>query len=109
MRVIFEMSGGPYDGQSVDSESDDLSERDWAATWFLVSTHGKVGARFMAISQGAREVMVAAPSGTHGSQLGHGFHVYEVTDRLEDGGQVYVRAKYVGRRGMDNADPATSP
>lgn len=88
MRITFEMSGGPYDGQSV---STNLTDPDRAHGWYWTSNNGKVGQRFQ-----SAPLRALASMQTIGDAKEDGFkaHYYKVTSRTENGEEVYVRAEY---------------
>jgi hypothetical protein len=91
LNIIFEFVGGPHDGKSV---SGFLGEADDAERYYLFTSHGTVGYLFKVASDYAVETL--ARGGLKAGRR-HNFqkHFYVVTDRIEDEGEVYVRAEYV--------------
>ncbi len=91
LTITFEFVGGPHDGKVVTGMLGDASD---AERYYLFSNHGLVGQRFKVASDYAVETLAQERL-----QMGerHFFqrHYYEVTDRLTDDEQVYVRAEYI--------------
>jgi hypothetical protein len=89
-RIIFEFIGGPLDGRSVHGALGDGGD---AERYYLFTNHGTVGHVFKVASDYAVETL------TH-EQLKveepHHFqrYYYVVTDRLDAGDEVRVRATY---------------
>lgn len=91
MRIIFELIGGPNDGQILLGTLGDASD---AERYYLFSNRGAIGHRFKVASSYAVETLAEEQlkvDKRHHFQM----HYYVVTDRLEDGGEVRVRAEYV--------------
>ena len=91
LEITFEFVGGPKDGRIVQGS---LGEPSDAELHYLCTNHGTVGLRFKVASEYAVESLVKTnlkDSNRHGFQN----HFYVVTDRLEDGHEVWVRAEYV--------------
>jgi len=88
--VIFEFVGGPNDGETVHGR---LGESNDAHRYYLFSHHGRVGQAFKVASEHAIEAL--ATEGLKEESLDRfQQHYYVVTDRLEDDGEVLVRAEY---------------
>ena len=87
----IEFVGGPSDGNILHGT---LGEPSDAERYYLFSNHGTVGHCFKMASQYAIETLVEEQLK---EEKRHRFqrHVYVVTDRLEDGDEVWVRAEYV--------------
>jgi hypothetical protein len=89
-RIIFEFLGGPNDGKSVHGTLGDGGD---AERYYLFTNHGTIGHRLKVASDYAvqtlthEELKVEEP---HHFQR----HYYVVTERLEDGSEVWVRATY---------------
>jgi hypothetical protein len=96
MKIIFEFTGGPLDGKTVEGES---GEQDEADRYFALTHHGKVGQRFRIGSEYAIDLLAA--EGLKEDRPHHfRRHNYDVTDRLEGDDEVLIRAEYV--EGEDN-------
>ena len=90
INITFEFVGGPNDGKIVEGP---LGEAGPAERLFLFSNRGRVGQRFKIASDYAVEMLVAAmEQGDNSSSFPA--HYYTVTDRLEDGGDIWVRVEY---------------
>ena len=91
LKIIFEFIGGPNDGKVLEGL---LGEPSDAERYYLFSNRGTVGQRFKVASQYAIETLAREELKV---QKPHGFqrHYYMVTDRLEEGDEVMVRAQYV--------------
>jgi hypothetical protein len=90
LRIIFEFVGGPNDGKILEGK---LGEPSDAERYYLFTDHGTVGHRFKVASPYAVETLASEQlkeEKTHRFQR----HFYVVTDNLEDGDQVWVRAEY---------------
>ncbi len=91
MKIIFEFTGGPLDGKTVEGES---GEQDEADRYFALTHHGKVGQRFRIGSDYAIDLLAA--EGLKEDRPHHfRRHTYDVTDRLEGDDEVLIRAEYV--------------
>ena len=88
--ITFEFVGGPNDGNIVRGTLGEPSE---AERHYLFSNRGTVGQRFSVASPFAVETLLRERLQ---NEQRHYFkrHVYVVTDRLEDGEEVRVRADY---------------
>lgn len=91
LRIIFEFVGGPNDGKVLEGMLGEPSE---AERYYLFSNRGAVGQRFKVASQYAVDTLASEELKV---EKRHGFqrHYYIVTDRLEEGEEVLVRAQYV--------------
>jgi len=100
LNITFEFVGGPNDGKV---EQGKLGEPTDAERHYLFSHHGRIGQRFAVASDYAVETLA-----DEGLESGHSIqrHHYVVTDRLEEGSEVWVRAEYVA---PDSPSPASSP
>ena len=88
--IIFEFLGGPSDGKSVQGALGDGSD---AERYYLFTNHGSVGHRFKVASEYAVETL--AHEELQGDEPRHfQRHYYVVTERLQDGDEVWVRAVY---------------
>lgn len=90
-RIIFEFVGGPNDGKVLHGL---LGEPSDAERNYLFTNRGTVGYLFKVASQYAVETL--ANEHMKGKRT-HNFqpHYYIVTNRLEDGEEVWVRAEYL--------------
>jgi hypothetical protein len=90
LKIIFEFVGGPNDGKILRGR---LGEGSDAERYYLFSNHGAIGQRFKAVSQGAIETLADEQLR---EERPHHFqrHYYIVTDRVEDEGEVWIRAEY---------------
>lgn len=88
--IIFEFLGGPSDGKSVQGA---LGDGDDAERYYLFTNRGTVGQRFKIASEYAVEILAHDELKV---EERHHFqpHYYVVTERLEDGDEVWVRATY---------------
>ena len=91
LRITFEFVGGPNDGKVLHGT---LGEPSDAERYYLFTNHGAVGQRFKMASQYAIETLAEEQLK---DEKRHCFqrHFYVVSDRLEDGDEVWVRAEYV--------------
>jgi|SRR5579862_9588378 hypothetical protein len=91
LKIIFEFHGGPHDGRILHGVVGEASD---AERCFLVSNWGRLGQRFKMASDYAVETLV---SERLQEDTRHNFqrHFYIVADRLEDDGEVWVRAEYL--------------
>lgn len=91
LKIIFEFVGGPYDGRTLEGESGQGGD---AERYYLLSNRGTIGQHFKVASPYAVDTLVREQLK---EDRRHAFqrHFYRVTDRLEEGGQVWVRATYV--------------
>jgi len=88
--VIFEFVGGPNDGKTVRGR---LGEPSDAHRYYLFSHHGRMGQSFKVASEYAIEAL--ATEGVKAESLDRfQQHYYVVSDRLEEEGEVWVRAEY---------------
>ena len=87
---IFEFLGGPSDGKSVQGALGDGGD---AERYYLFTNHGTVGHRFKVASEYAVETLAHEELNV---DQPHHFqrHYYVVTERLEDGDELWVRAAY---------------
>ena len=94
-RIIFEFLGGPNDGSSVHGTLGDGGD---AERYYLFTNHGTIGHRFKVASDYAVEALAHEELKV---EEPHHFqrHYYVVTERLEDGNEVWVRAAYQPDRG----------
>ena len=90
MKIIFEFVGGSRDGQTEGHTS-------LARSFYTITHSGKIGSRFMGITEYARAEMERDPKGK-GPRSDIRGEIYEVFERLEtdDKSEVYVRCKFVG-------------
>lgn len=89
-RIIFEFLGGPSDGKSVHGILGDAGE---AERYYLFTNHGTVGQRLKMASEYAVETLAHEQRKAEGPPHFQP-HYYAVTERLEDGDEVWVRAVY---------------
>jgi len=91
LKIHFEFVGGPKDGQVLHGR---LGEPSDAERHYLFSNRGRIGHRFKVASSYAVETL--AREGLK-VERPHHFqrHYYVVADRLDDGDDVWVCAKYV--------------
>jgi hypothetical protein len=91
LKIVFEFVGGPHDGRILRGVVGEASD---AERCFLVSNWGRVGQRFKIASDYAVETLVKEQLK---DDTRHNFqrHFYVVADRLEDNGEVWVRAEYL--------------
>ena len=91
LTIIFEFVGGPLDGETLVGV---LGEGDDAERYYLFTNHGAVGQRFKVASDYAVETLaeerLKVEERHHFQQ-----HVYVVIDRVEEDGEVLVRAAYL--------------
>lgn len=87
MEIVFEFVGGIADGMRVASPAHE------AAQFFQLTGQGSIGARLRGYSQ-----EVAQPGVTPR------LHTYEVVERLNSGGVIHVRAKYLPQTAQHSAD-----
>jgi hypothetical protein len=85
MEITFEFLEGFMDGRTVSTDSEDENEAMLAPAYSAFTEGGKVGKRFVLVSDFAIE---NAPESATG-------HIYEVIERTEDQERVLVRAKFV--------------
>lgn len=98
LKINFEFVGGPNDGKILHGA---LGEPSDAERHYLFSNHGKVGHRFKVASPYAVETLAREQlkeDNRHYFQR----HYYVVTDRLDDGDEVWVRAEYIETAGGSN-------
>lgn len=90
LRINFEFIGGPNDGKILHGV---LGEPSDAERHYLFSNRGTVGQRFKVASGYAVETLAREQLK---EDKRHHFqrHYYVVTDRLDDGDEVWVRARY---------------
>jgi len=91
LNINFEFVGGPNDGQFLRGRSGELSD---AERYYLCSHHGTVENRIKVASQLAVDTLASEHLR---NDIRHVFqrHFYVVTDRVEDGFEVWVRAEYL--------------
>ena len=89
LNITFEFVGGPNDGKVVQGK---LGEPTDAERHYLFSNRGRIGQRFAVASDHAIESLMDKELSANDSIQRH--H-YVVTDRLEKGNEVWVRAEYV--------------
>lgn len=91
LKIFFEFVGGPNDGHVLDGV---LGEASDAERYYLFTNHGEVGHKFKVASQYAIDTLAEEQLKV---ETPHNFqrHYYVVTDRLEDGNEVWVRAEYL--------------
>lgn len=97
MKVSIEFVGGVLDGKTLSNASPDAHESRRAASYYIMSEQGRVGARFKTAWEATPDearALVMPPLRARGS---HNSASYEVTDRQERDGAVRVRADYRGR------------
>lgn len=78
MNIVFEFLGGIADGMRVASPAQQASQ------FFQLTGQGSVGAQLRGFSQEVAQQGVTPR-----------LHTYEVVERLENGGVIHVRAKYL--------------
>ena len=88
--IIFEFLGGPSDGKSVQGALGDGGD---AERYYLFTNHGTVGHRFKVASEYAVETLAHEELKV---EEPHHFqpHYYVVTERLDEGDEIWVRAMY---------------
>ena len=91
LKIIFEFVGGPHDGETLHGIVGEGSD---AERYFLLSNWGAVGQRFKVASEYAVETLTLEQL-KHERRHYFQRHVYVVTDRLEDDGEVWVRTDYL--------------
>lgn len=91
MRIVFQFTGGPLDGKTVESE---WGEQDEAGRYYALTHHGRIGQRFSVASQYAIDILAEEQLQ---DERRHQFqkHMYEVTDRVEVEDEVIVSVEYV--------------
>ena len=91
LSITFEFVGGPNDGKVLYGR---LGESSDAERYYLFTNHGAIGQRFKIASPYAVETLVEEHLQ---EEKPHHFqrHFYLVTDRLEDGEEVWVCAHYL--------------
>ncbi len=96
MKIIFEFAGGPLDGKSVAGTRGDQGE---AERYYVLTHRGRIGQQFTIASEYAIEFL--ADEGLQ-TDTPHRFqrHVYQVTERLQEHGEVLVRAEYAQPAGQ---------
>ncbi|HJT33443.1 MAG TPA: hypothetical protein VJ783_15475 [Pirellulales bacterium] len=87
MEIVFEFVGGIADGMRVASPAHQ------AAQFYQLTGQGSVGARLRGFSQEVAEQGVTPR-----------LHTYEVVERLNSGGVIHVRAKYLPQATQHPAD-----
>ena len=89
--IIFEFVGGPNDGRIVEGP---LGEGGDVDRYYAFSNRGTVGQVFKVASDYAVETLAKEELKI---ETRHHFqpHYYRVTDRLEEGDQLWIRAEYV--------------
>lgn len=93
LQIIFEFVGGPKDGNVLHGT---LGEPSDAERCYLFSNHGAVGQSFKVASPYAVEML--AEEQLKGENRHHfQRHYYVVTERIEDGDEVWVRAEYLSK------------
>lgn len=101
LKIVFEFVGGPNDGKVLIGA---LGEPSDAERYYLFTNHGTEGQRFKIASDYAVETLARE----HQNEAArHRFqpHYYVVTERLEEEGEVIVRAAYIER----DAQPRIGP
>jgi hypothetical protein len=97
-RIIFELSGGPYDGMTYDTDAGILDQESvfWAQGHYLVTDQGQTGKQFMVAAPQFRSALeeFGEAAVKHGGP--YPMHLYEVTGKVESEYEVYVQAKYAG-------------
>ena len=88
LNITFEFVGGPHDGKIVEGH---LGEPSDAERHYLFSHHGRIGQRFSIASDYAIDQLAEDPAAPNYTVARH---YYVVTERLEDGGAVWVQATY---------------
>lgn len=94
LKITFEFAGGPHDGKVLQGI---LGEASDAERYYLFSNQGAVGHRFKVASPYAVETLARERLK---EEKPHHFqrHFYVVTDHIEEGDEVWVRAEYADRR-----------
>jgi hypothetical protein len=91
LTIAFEFVGGPHDGKVVTGALGDAGD---AERYYLFSNHGAVGQQFKV----AADYAVEALAQERPDDLPRRFfqkHYYQVTGRLAEDDQVYIRAEYI--------------
>jgi hypothetical protein len=90
LKIKFQFVGGPNDGKVLRGRLGKASD---AERYYLFTNHGLVGQRFKVASLYAVETLAREQLK---EEKRHHFqrHFYVVTNRLEDGEEVWVRAEY---------------
>ena len=90
LKIVFEFVGGPHDGRVLEGLVGEASD---AERYFLCSKWGAPGQRFKVASDYAVETLMREKLK---EERCHHFqrHVYAVRNRVEDNGEVWVRAEY---------------
>lgn len=91
MRITFEFVGGPHDGKLLHGVVGEASD---AERFLLGSNWGMVGQQFKVASEYAVEMLAEERLQ---EERRHYFqrHFYVVTDRLDNGEEMWVRAEYL--------------
>jgi hypothetical protein len=93
--IVFEFSGGYWDGASLRTDSADQEEALLAAACYELSHHGAIGAECGALSDDA--VTYARIHHRPRPQEGtlYGDHQYRISERRETEEQILVRLRHV--------------
>jgi len=97
MKISIEFVGGVLDGKTLSNASPDAHESRRAASYYIMSEQGRVGARFKTgweATPDQSRAFVMPPLGARGLR---NTPSYKVTDRQEVDGAVRIRAVYLGR------------
>ncbi len=89
LQIIFEFIDGPFDGKVLQGPAMETNE---AARYYLLTNHGKIGQRFKVVSDFAVEQLTKERNPEELRTFRH--HHYVVSDRLEEGEELLIRATY---------------
>ncbi len=96
MKVFFEFSGGPRDGELLEGCPEDANiaqfDIDLATAYFWETRHGKVGEEFFALAPYHSEMSPGAIS----DRKILGEHKYRVVNRIDESDGMWVVARYIG-------------
>ncbi len=97
-RVIFELSGGPFDGVTYDTDAGmlDPESKFRAGAFYAMTDEGTAGKRFVGLSPHSMQAL--DEFGDAARNYGGPFqpHMYEVSGKVEAPYEIYVHAKYAG-------------
>jgi hypothetical protein len=96
--IIFELTGGPFDGVTYDTDAgmlDQISEFR-ARGLYSVTRQGQIGKRFMQVADHAWTTLDELGDEIADKLGPFPNHKYEVCEKIEYPLEIYVRAKYVG-------------
>jgi hypothetical protein len=107
-RMLLQFIGGYWDGKTLDTASSDPTETWLAGAYYWLTNEATVGTTFQGLSRATRDFF-EKHSWRFPKEMGRtGTHVFRVTERIEEHGQIVVKSESSPRTGGSQASAASA-